>query len=133
MPRFPETHSLLEQAARHVLSTQGKLLKRADAQELKGLLLSLNELAVETTNVLAKGFDPNISTSHLTKLARKLETDTDDLSETLWTHIDISVSAIYERIEESLLTKPGKRGVAADLRAHYHNLRIGLLEQMIGA
>jgi len=133
MPRYPETQALLEQAVRHVLSEQDKLLKRLDVAELNDILLSLNQLAIDTTNALAEGFNPGFSTCRLTKEALRIENRIDDISESLWTPIVVSVSAIYERIEESLKRHPGKRGLVADVRALYHNLRIGLLEQMIGA
>ncbi len=133
MPRYPETRVLLEQALRHVLSEQEKLLKRDDRAELTPILTPLSQLAIKTSNLLAEGFNRVKVTSHLTNDARKIEKTIDDLSETLWTFIPVSVSAIYERVEKSLTRKEGKRGFVADARAYYHNLRLRLLEQTLGA
>jgi hypothetical protein len=87
MPRYPETQALLEQAVRHVLSEQDKLLKRSDVGALIDVLQALNQLAINTSNVLAEGFNPSASTSYLTKAATKIESVVDDLSGSLWTPI----------------------------------------------
>jgi len=123
----------MEQALRHVLSEQEKLLKRSDCDALTSVLLPLSRLAISTSNQLTEGFNRVKSTAHLTEEARKIERLVDDLSQTLWKPIQVAVSAIYERIEASLTKKLGKPGMVADTRAHYHNLRIRLLEQLLGA
>ena len=123
----------MEQALRHILSEQEKLLKRPDRDALLGALLPLNRLAISTGNQLAEGFNRAKSTGHLTKEAKEVEKVVDDLSESLWMLIPVSVSSIYERIEASFAKQPGERGLRADTRAHYHNLRIRLLEQLLGA
>lgn len=133
MPRYPETRALLEQAMRHVLAEQAKLLKRSDSAELVNVIALLNDLAISTSNTLAEGSNRVKSTSSLTSAAKKIEKCVDDVSESLWTPILVSVSAIYQRIEDSLTRKEGQAGLIADIRAHYHNLRIRLLEQSIGA
>jgi hypothetical protein len=133
MPRYPETQAMMEQAVRHVLQEQQKLLQRQDAHVLIEILLLLSRLATNTSELLAEGTLRRRSTTHLTKEARQLEETADRLSESLWIPILVSVSAVYERIEASFERKPGKYGMAADTRAHYHNLRIRLLEQMLGA
>src|SRR6185503_2663634 len=51
----------------------------------------------------------------------------------LLTHIPISVSAIFERIETSTERLDGKDHLIGNTRAHYHNLRMRLLEQLLGA
>lgn len=123
----------MEQALRHVLSEQGKLLKRADSSKLVGVALRLSNLASMTSGMLAEGFNRSQKTDALTKEAKEVEVEIDALSEELWTPIQISVSAIYERIEKSMQPQAGQHGFAAEVRAHYHNLRLRLLEQMIGA
>jgi hypothetical protein len=133
MPRFPEAHALMEQALRHVLAEQQKILKRPDSNELIPVLSSLCGLAIKTGTMLADGFNRVNSTSHLTREAREIETIVDDLSESLWRPIQVSVSSIYERIEKSLKPKPGEHGFVAEVRSHYHNIRLRLLEQMLGA
>ena len=133
MSRHTDMQVLVEQALRHVLSEQHKLLKRDDCGELVKVIATLNDLALSTEKLLADGVYRVKSTSHLTKQARELEKYTDDLSVELWKPILISVSAIYERIEESLQSPAGRQGSITDLRAFYHNLRLRLLEQMLGA
>jgi hypothetical protein len=132
MPRYPETIAMAEQAMRHVLSEQEKLLKMKDAADIIGLLLPINELACETSRLLTENKFP-ASIRKLTKKAKMIEEQADELSIALWRPILISLSAIYERIEESLKRKSGEHGLRADTRAQYHNLRIRLLEQLIGA
>lgn len=133
MPRYPETLVLMDEALRHVLSEQQKLLKREDSGELTPLLSSLCALAVRTSTMLAEGFNRARSTAALTKEAKAIEAAADALSESLWRPIQVSVSAIYERIEKSMQPTPGKYGFAAEIRAHYHNLRLRLIEQLVGA
>lgn len=133
MPRFPETLALAEQALRHVLGEQQKLLKRKDVSNLTPILQGLCELALETANVIAAGCNQPDSTATLTSKAGKLEEVIDDLSQDLWTPIQISVQAIYQRIEQSFRPRKDEYGFAGEVRAHYHNLRIRLLEQMLGA
>ncbi|MEO6750143.1 MAG: DUF6602 domain-containing protein [Chthoniobacteraceae bacterium] len=133
MPRYPETVALMEQALRHVLSEQEKLLQRPDCGELATVLLSLSKLASHTSLMLADGFNRSQSTVALTKEAREIERMVDALSLALWTPIQVSVSAIYERVEASMRPEPGRYGFAGEIRAHYHNIRLRLLEQMIGA
>ena len=131
--RFPETLALMEQALRHVLSEQEKLLKRRDASDLTPILKGLCDLALKTTNLIAAGCNRPGSTKHLTGEAKRIETVVDDVSEELWSPIQVSVHAIYERIEQSFQPKSGEFGFAAEVRTHYHNLRIRLLEQMLSA
>lgn len=133
MPRYPETLALLEQALRHVLSEQQELLKRQDVGEMPPLLSALTNLALHTSQTLAEGFSHTKGISFLTDEARKAEQLVDNLSESLWSPIQVSVSAIYERAERSLRPRTDEYGFAAEIRTHYHNLRLRLLEQMISA
>lgn len=133
MPRYPETLVLMDEALRHVLSEQQKLLKREDSVELTSLFSSLCALAFHTSTMLAEGFNRPRSTAALTTEAKAIEAAADALSESLWRPIQVSVSAIYERIEKSMQPSPGKYGFAAEIRAHYHNLRLRLIEQLVGA
>ena len=80
-----------------------------------------------------EGFHRLKTTADLTKEARQIEEIADDLSESLWKPIKVAVSAIYERIENSLKRQPGKPWDGGRSRAHYHNLRLRLLEQLLGA
>lgn len=133
MPRFPDAHALLEQALRHVLSEQQTLLKHECADRLTQPILQLSRLASETANSLIEGVAKPVDTAHLTVLAREVERLTDDASEALWSPLLIAVSAIYERVENALKPASGKWGFVAAARGHFHNLRIRLLEQMLGA
>ena len=123
---------MVEQALRHVLSEHEKLLRMEGATDFISLFLPMNELACETSRLLTENKFP-ASIKKLAKKARKIEEQADRLSIALWKPILISLSAIYERIEESLKRKSGEHGLMADTRAQYHNLRIRLLEQLIGA
>lgn len=133
MPRHPEALSLLEQALRHVISEQEELLKRRDAGELTKAIAPLCSLALHTSAALAEGIDKPKVVSSLLDEATAAERIIDELSEELWTPIQVSVSAIYERAERLLKPEPGRYGFACELRAHYHNVRLRLLEQMLGA
>jgi hypothetical protein len=72
MPRHPETRALIEQALRHLLSEQEKLLKRDDSSKLTEILSCLNRLTIDTSNLLAEGFNWLNSTSALTQEAKRL-------------------------------------------------------------
>jgi hypothetical protein len=133
MARYPETQALSEQALRHVLTEQAKLLRSSEHVELIPVVSLLNELALDTSDLLAENFNRIGSIGWLMKMAEKIENKTDDISESLWRHIPVSVSAIYQRVESSLVKKTGKEGRVADTRGHYHNLRIRLLDQLLGA
>jgi hypothetical protein len=133
----PETHALLEQALRHVLAEQAKLLNHKHAALLIESAKTLGDLAAETLVVLSAGMHKVRATSHLTKKAHEIERLIDDLSEKHWFYLSISVSSIYQRIEESLNLRPVqerlKLGTALTVRNHFHNLRLLLLEQILGA
>ena len=101
----------MEQAVRHVLTEQEKLLKRADSADLVTISLLLSRLAMNTSNQLVEGFNRVKSTAQLTKEARQVEKAADELSKELWTPILVSVSAIYERIEQSFKKKAGEKGI----------------------
>src|ERR1700686_146771 len=116
MPRHRETQALLEQALRHVLSEQDKPLRHANREDLNDASVALNALAVNTANAVAEGLNKVKSTAHLTRQAREIEKLVDDLSERVWAPITIAVSAIYERIEESLEPDPGRLGFASSIR-----------------
>jgi hypothetical protein len=73
MPRYPETRALMEQALRHVLSEQEKLLKRSDSDALINVVLSLNCLAINTNNQLMEGFHRLKTAAQLTKEAKEIE------------------------------------------------------------
>ncbi len=133
MPRFPDAHALLEQALRHVLSEQQTLLAHENADGLTKPVLKLSRLASETANLLSQGIGKPADVAPLIASAHEIETAIDDLSEELWSPLPIAVSAIYERVEEALKPPSGKWGFVAAARGHFHNLRIRLLEQMLGA
>lgn len=133
MPRHPETLSLLEQALRYVISEQGKLLKCKDAAELVPVISALGELALATSNTIAEGVKLKSGTVALTTAARQVEHLADKLSEELWTPIKVDVGAIYGRVERSLKPRSDEYGFAREIRMHYHNLRLRLLEQTLGA
>jgi hypothetical protein len=123
----------MEHALRHVLSEQQRLLERTDCAELSPVVKALSALASNTISLVAAGFNQPGATSSLTREAAALEKLADNLSKELWTPIQVSVAAIYKKIEASFVTKPGELGFVAEVRAHYHNLRLRLLEQMLGA
>lgn len=133
----PETHALLEHALRHVLAEQAKVLNHKHAALLIESAKALGDLAAETWAALSAGMHKVRATSHLTKKAREIERSIDDLSEKHWFYLGISVSSIYQRIEESFTLQPVqerlKLGTALAVRNHFHNLRLLLLEQILGA
>jgi hypothetical protein len=98
---------------------------------------ALGDLATETLAVLSAGMHKVRATSHLTKKAHEIERSIDDLSEQHWFYLGTSVSSIYQRIEESFTLRPVqeklKLGTALVVRNHFHNLRLLLLEQILGA
>ena len=133
----PETHALLEHALRHVLSEQAEVLNHKHAALLIESAKALGDLAAATWAVLSAGLHKIKLTSHLTRKANEIERLIDDLSEMHWFHLGISVSCIYQRIEESFSLRPVqerlKLGTALAVRNHFHNLRLLLLEQILGA
>jgi len=133
MSKFPETRALAEQALRHILDEQAKLLKRKDASALVEIVSSLNQLAVKTSKLLVEGFNRSQSLAKFTEEARTIEVLTDRISEELWISIPVSISGIYKNLEESVVPPQGYLGLAAETRAHYHNLRLRLLGQLLGA
>lgn len=132
MPAHIDTVILAEQALGHVLSEQQKLLKREDANTLTGLLKLLAELAIKTHELIRTGIKRDGAVGRLLKLAKDIEKQSDDFSEVIWKYIPLSVSAVYERMEEALARTPGS-STAKDIIDQYHNLRIRLLEQAYGA
>ena len=133
MSRYPETINFLGLALKHVLSEQATLLGRSDLSDLVTLLTPLNKLATSTAAFLAEGRLDKRNAAQLTREAEQVENAADHLSEQLWRPIQISVRAIYERIANSLKPRQGYEGFVADIRTHYHNLRIRLLDQLLGA
>lgn len=133
MRRNPETKPLLEQAVRHVLSEQAKLFGNVAYDELSDILKELNTLASETARLAAEGLPEKCEVQKLTRAARAIEKKTDDLSERLWLPLLLNVSAIFERVEESFERKEGHACLRENTKAHFHDMRIRLLEQTIGA
>ena len=133
MPRYPEINALLKQALLHTLSEQEKLLGSTYSTSVLNPIRLLNELAVHTNELLGESKVTPAEVQGLIKLATAVEQEVDEVSESLWIHIPVSVTAIYERLMESLERKDGVPGLVADIRAHYHNLRIRLLNQLISA
>lgn len=137
MAQNPETQALLEQALRHVLESQSKLLSHPQAEKFLEGAQAMAELASATWETIGEGFHRIDRTSHLTALARKCELIIDDASERNWIAMPISVSSIYERVEATFSLRPIqeklKLKAALDLRNHFHNLRVGLLGQLLNA
>lgn len=132
-----ETLALLEQAIQHVLSEQAKMLKRTDFAALAEPIRLLGELAFETMAVIREGVHKSKKADELTKKARQIENKIDDISEVNWTPIEVSVSAIYERIEETFefthIEKNLGLQTAIGVRNHFQNIRLRLLEQLLNA
>lgn len=133
MRRNPETKVLLEQALRHVLQEQAKLIFHDDAEKLRDTVKSLNDLALATTIPLSAGFKSRRDLEKLRRQAIDLEKGVDDLSEELWRPLPISVSPVFHRLEASLDRREGAIGSWDETKAHFHDMRIRLLEQTIGA
>ncbi len=133
----PETHALLEHALRHVLAEQAKVLSHKRCDLLVGSAKKLGDLAAKTWQLLSQGLHKIRSTKHLTKQAHAIERAIDDASEKHWFYLEVSVSSIYERIEQSFTLRPVqeklKLKTALAVRNHFHNLRLLLLEQILGA
>jgi hypothetical protein len=132
-----ETLALLEKAVQHVLAEQAKLLKRPDIAELSGPARLMGELASATMAVIRDGVHKVKATEELTVKAREIEHQIDQYSALKWTPIEISVSSIYERIEEtfSFTHLEEKLGLqtAIGIRNHFQNVRLRLLEQLLNA
>lgn len=137
VPNNPQTQALLEKALQHVLAEQAKVFKHKRGAELLGPAQRLGELSLKTWELMSQGFHKIRDTSHLTGLARQIEREIDDISEAGWFHIDVSVSGIYERVEESfelrLIDEELKLKAAITVRNHFHNVRLLLLEQLLSA
>jgi hypothetical protein len=133
MSKFPETRVLAEQALRHVLDQQAMLLKMPNNTSLIEIVSALNNLAIETSNLLVNGFNRSRPLHAFTKEAKAVEVLTDRISEKIWKHLPVSISGIYENLEKSIIPREGHIGLADETRAHFHNLRIRLLEQLLGA
>ena len=137
MSANPETHALLEQALRHVLAEQAKVLGHKYCDVLIGPAKELGGLAAKTWQLLSQGFHRIHSTDHLTTQAHAIEREIDSVSEKNWFSLQVSVSSIYERIQESFTLRPIqerlKLKTALAVRNHFHNIRLLLLEQLLGA
>lgn len=133
MRRNPETKVLLEQALRHVLQEQAKLIFHSDADQLRDTVMKMNELALATTLPISAGFKSRRDLEKLRRQAVELEKGVDDLSEEFWRPLPISVSPVFQRLEESLDRREGVIGSWDETKAHFHDMRIRLLEQTIGA
>lgn len=132
-----ETVALLNLAVEHVLSEQAKLLKRTDCAELVEPARLMSELASATMKVLRDGVHKIKTTEQLTTMAREIERKIDHYSAASWTPVGISVSSIYERVEETftfthLEDKLGLQ-TAIGVRNHFQNVRLRLLEQLLDA
>jgi hypothetical protein len=101
MATNPQTQALLEQALAHVLAEQSKILKSKHAPLLLEAAHSLGVLAGETWSLLSQGLHRIKATHQLTARARDCERAIDAVSVAHWFPMEVSVSAIYERIEES--------------------------------
>lgn len=132
MPLYPETLALAQQAVQYLLTEQSKLLKRKDAARLTKIHRSLNDLASNTFFLVNSGIKDKTVIGQLKKQALKIEKETDELSVKLWTPIELSVSSIYQRMEESI-TRASNPSVPRNLRDQFNNFRIRLLEQCLGA
>lgn len=137
MATNPQTQALLEQALTHLLEEQAKILKSKHAPLLLAPAAALGALASETWTLLAQGFHKIQATDQLTAKARKCEQAIDLASVDNWFPMLISVSSIFERIEESFALRPIEEKLdlkaAIAVRNHFHNLRILLLEQLLSA
>lgn len=104
---------------------------------LIGPAKELGDLAAKTWQLLSQGFHKIKSTDHLTTQAHAIEREIDGISEKNWFYLEVSVSSIYERIQQSFKLRPIeehlKLKAAIAVRNHFHNLRLLLLEQLLGA
>jgi hypothetical protein len=133
----PETHALLENALRHLFAEQAKVLNSERCDLLIEPARELGDLAARTWHLLSEGLHKIRCTKHLTQKAHAIERAIDDISEKHWFYLEVSVSSIYERIEQSFTLRPIqerlKLKTALGVRNHFHNLRLLLLEQILGA
>ncbi len=137
MASNPETQALLEKALQHTLSEQARVLSHKQAPLIIEAAQKLGKLAGDTWNLLSQGFHKIKSTTALTEQARSIDREIDLISETNWFYLDISVGSIFARIEESFSIRPIEENLQLKgsilVRNHFHNLRLLLLEQLLGA
>ena len=137
MPANPEAQALLEQALKHVLAEQSKVLLHKHRDLMIEPAQKLGVLASEVWNVLSKGFHKIDNVGRLRQQAIAIEEEIDDISEQHWFYISISISSIFERVQESFTLQPIqerlKLKAAIAVRNHFHNLRLLLLEQLLSA
>lgn len=135
MAKNPETQALLETALRHVLEAQRKILAHPDAGLFLEGALKLAELAGDTWELIAQGCHKIGQTKNLTALAKECEKVIDDISEKHWKLMDVSITAVYDRVEETFRIQPVqeqlKLKAALDVRNHFHNQRVALLGQLL--
>ena len=136
MKATPETQALLEKALEEVFKQQ-KLVLSKGKMELMETAKRLGDLASDTWEVLKQGLHKIKPPSNLTKEARLIEKQVDEISKAIWCWVPVDISCHYQKVEESfhlsVTQEHLKHGMAISVRNHYHNLRIMLLEQLLGA
>ncbi len=132
-----ETQALLEKALHHVLAEQSRVLLHTKSSLMIREAKELGDLASATWKLLSQGMHKVRCIDSLIAQARNIENAIDDITQANWFYLDISVSTIYERTAESFALRPVEKelGLKAAIlvRNHFHNLRILLLEQLLGA
>ena len=134
MARHLETQLLFEQAVSLLLAEQKKLLSRRDAADFPKELIALNELAASVQDEIRNGIHRTKTIQKFVNASHKFERDLDERSVELWRYIPISISGIFESIQRASKPDPSKeRRLHNDLCSSYHNLRLRLLGQILGA
>jgi hypothetical protein len=117
-----------------LLAEQKKLLSRKDAAEFLTEVITLNELAASVQDEIRNGVHRTKSIDKFLTASRKFERDLDERSVELWKYVPVSISGIFESIQRSSGPDPRKdQRLHNDLCSSYHNLRLRLLGQILGA
>lgn len=133
IPQSVEAEAVAEQIVDALGRETTGLLNGPNATISSKIVSGLNDLESGTSELINKG---TFSRSEIEKLqsdAAALEVLIDDISEANWKYIGISVAHHFTRLAEAAEEPESAESLQGEIRAHYHSLRLRLLQQTRGA
>ena len=133
VPQLVEARAVSEQIISILEDETTKLLNGPDPGALTAIVARLGLLTSGLRKLIEAETFTEKEISALKAQANSTEILIDDISESLWRPIDISLVHHLNRLLEAAEKPEPEKSLQGELRSHFHSLRLNLLEQTKGA
>jgi len=133
IPQSVEAEAVAEQTLGALRKERTDLLGGPNATFSSKIISGLDNLETGTNALIDNGTFSQADIEKLRRDASALENLIDDISEANWRYIGISVEHHFKRLAKAAEEPEPAKSLQGEIRAHFHSLRLRLLQQTRGA